>query len=66
MGFLKDWRDTRKFKIGCPLTQEEFNKLSHVVSRSQQIKKVLKTIWIAIMGICTILAAVFSILACFH
>ena len=63
MGFLKDWRATRKMKTGRQLSQEELNQLYRVVKKSTRIKGVLRAVWAVIAGVCSIVAAVFSVLA---
>ena len=65
MGFFKDWRETGKYQIGQPLTNEQIEKLNRVVKTSQTIKTVLGMVWACIAGVCSIIASVFSVLAFF-
>lgn len=65
MGFFKSWKNTRHIHIGDNISEEQFRDLYKVVSVQAQWKKKLRLVWNIILGICTIIAAVFSVLAFF-
>lgn len=65
MGWFKDWKGTRHISIGDDISPEEFNMLYRSVKRSNSVRRVFCIIWKALLGICTIIAAVFSVLGYF-
>lgn len=62
---FKAWRNTRKIPLGSHLNEQQMSELMQAVKFSVKAKSILKGIWFVISGACTVIAAVFSILAYF-
>lgn len=62
---LKSLWKTRKIKPGDHITEEQFNELYQAFKVEHKIKSLLHRFLAAIAWICTVVAAVFSVLAYF-
>ena len=62
---FKEWKKAQKFDPEAPFTVNEFEELARGIEFGVKVRKILRTIWNIILGVCAILAAVFSILAYF-
>lgn len=62
---LKAWWNTRNITTTEDLTEDQLTELMQAVKFERRTRKVLHTFWAALMGICAIVAAVFSVLAYF-
>ena len=65
MKMFKAWLRARKIKVHPNMSSSEMNDLYQAMKFSSKIRSILKTIWAVIAGVCTIIAAVFSVLAYF-
>lgn len=65
MSFFDSWWRTRGIKPGDDITTEQFNDLYRAAKGEHKVRSTLKFIWAVIMGLCTIAAAIFSVLAYF-
>ena len=65
MGWFRDWKISRCIRIGDDISPEEFEMLYRSVKHSNSVRHVFGTIWKFLIGICTIIAAVFSVLSYF-
>lgn len=62
MSFKSLWK-TRKIKPGDHMTDEQFNELYQAVKTERRVKSVLRAVFAAVSWVCTVVAAVFSVLA---
>lgn len=60
---LKSLWNTRKIKPGGHITNDQLNELYRAVKTENRIRSVLRTILSAVAWICTVVAAVFSVLS---
>lgn len=63
MSWFTDWKSTRHVMADDDISSEEFNMLYRSVRRSNSARRVLSVAWQALLGICAIVAAVFSVLS---
>lgn len=62
---LKVWWNTRNIDPSEELTEDQMVELMQAVKYESRIRKGLHIFWSALIGICTIVAAIFSVLAYF-
>lgn len=60
---IKSLWNTRKIKPGDHITEEQLNELFQATQTESRIRSVLRTILSAVAWICTVVAAVFSVLS---
>lgn len=65
MNSLKSWWNTRKINPEDDLSVEKMSELMREIKFERKIKKALHIFWTALIGICTVVAAVFSVLTYF-
>lgn len=60
---IKSWWNTRKIKPGDHITNDQLNEMYRSVKTETRIRSVLRAILSAVAWICTVVAAVFSVLS---
>lgn len=65
MGYFKDMRRLSRIKSPEDVKPEDVKIWLNAKRRRAKIRSFARAIWAAIMGICTIVAAVFSVLSFF-
>lgn len=63
--YLKCYWNTRNIRPSDELTPQQLNELYQAAKAEHKIWSILKGIWAAVLGICTIIAAIFSVLTFF-
>ncbi len=62
---LKSWWNTRNYKIGERLSEDQLQELFRAVHFQRKWTSRFHALWSLLIGICTIIAALFSVLAYF-
>lgn len=62
---IKFWWNTRKIKPGDDITDSQLNELYRAAKTERRLRSALRAILSAVAWVCTVVAAVFSVLAYF-
>ena len=63
---IKAWWNTRKITNPQNLDKQQIEELFKAIEAERKIKSVLRKIWALLLGCCTIIAAIFSVLTFFN
>ncbi len=62
---FRAWWNTRNLKPGHSLSEEQISELLQAIKFRDRWKRFFHSLWSILIGVCTIIAAVFSVLAYF-